>query len=252
MSINKLISIKNPIVDAMDMLSLDHDKFIPLFTRWATQAENEIGSYYQYVVKRCVLDITDCTACLPNDAMYVQIALLGDLGTDCADLVENACNAVNLPNTYGTAENTFLVVDYGSVADGSIGTLRGIINHQIQNNKLIFEQNYDGQKVTIQYLAVQTDCDGFVEISQNHVLAIRNYICWNYFLRKRGKSNDDFYMANLYEREWHRECSHARAQDAELTITERMKIVGMYHNPVNGIGLSYRMNTTLGNGLNIF
>lgn len=246
MSINKFISIKDPIVSAMDNLDVDHDKFIPLFTRWAIEAEEEIGSWYQYVLKRCVLDITDCTACLPNDAVYVQIAIMGDLGTDCGDLVARACGVVNLPEATGTVANTFLVVDIGD----SSGQVSGFVNHQIQNNKLIFEQNFDGQKVTIQYLAYQTDCDGFININENHKLAIQWYITWKYYMRRANLTGYEYGKMNKAEAEWHRECSHARAKDSELTSSDRRKIVGMLHNPYTGIGLAVGMNTTLGNNWN--
>jgi hypothetical protein len=246
MSINKLISIKNPIVDAMDFVGIDHDKHIPLFTRFATLAEKEIGSWYQYVQKREVLDIKDCVACLPNDAVYIDVAILGDLGCECGDLNAYLCNGgINLPSSYGTAENSFLVVDIGDAANG--GSLRGFVNFQIQNNKMIFENNLDGQKITIQYLTYETDCDGFTMVGENHVNAIRWYIIWMYYFRKSGINSLEYGKMNKAEQEWNRECAHARAQDAELTPSERRKIVAMYHNPYSGISLNTGMYTTLGN-----
>ncbi len=248
MSANKLISIKNPITDAMDLIGIDHDKFIPLFTRWAEVAEKEIGSWFQYELKRKVLTIDKCVACLPDDAVYVQIAILGDMGEDCADLMANACNIINLPQSTGTAANTFLVVDLGS----DQGIVRGYINHQVQNNKLIFQQDFDGQSVTIQYLRFKKDCDGFMEVGENHVQAIKWYIVWQYFFRRSNLSGYEYGKMNKAEAEWHRECAHARAQDAELTASDRAKIVGMMHDPYIGIGLSVGMNTTLGNGYSIW
>ena len=43
MSINRLVSIKVPILDAQAFLGIDHDKDIPFMTRLATLAEKEIG-----------------------------------------------------------------------------------------------------------------------------------------------------------------------------------------------------------------
>ena len=62
MAINRLVSIKNPIINAMDMAALDHDNHIPLFTQWATEAEMEIGSYYQFTRQWALLDVCGCTA----------------------------------------------------------------------------------------------------------------------------------------------------------------------------------------------
>ncbi|CAK0764772.1 hypothetical protein CCP3SC1AL1_350018 [Gammaproteobacteria bacterium] len=245
MSINKLISVKNPIVDAMDLLGIDHDKNIPFFTRQAVLAEEEIGSSYQYITKREVLTIKNCIACLPSDAMYIDIAIMGDLGCDCGDLRANFCGGINLPSTYGTANNTFLVVDIGSAAEG--GSLRGFCDFSVQNNKMVFANNYDGQFVTVQYLAPEVDCDGFVMIGQNHIQAIKWYIIWMYYFRKFGKNSLEYGQMNKAEEQWYRECAHARAQDAILTESQRAKIVGMFHAPYIGIGLSRGMNTTLGN-----
>lgn len=229
----------------MEDLAIDHDKMIPMFTRWATQAEKKIGSKYQYVTKRAVLKIEHCIACLPNDAQYVQIALLGDYGCDCADLIANVCGRVGTLGTLGGQLGSFLIIDVGT---GTTGNNYGYIPNSIQNNKIVFEQDFDGQFVTVQYLAVVTDCDGFTEIGQNHVLAIEWYIKWKYYLRKNSLNSMEYGKANKAESEWHRECSHARAVDCQLTDSERQEIVwGMLHNPYIGISISTGMHTTLDN-----
>jgi hypothetical protein len=243
MSINKLISIRNPIVDAMDFLNIDHDKLIPKFTRFAEVAEKEIGSWVQYEIVRKVIPITNCTACLPNDAIYIQVALLGDHGEGCADLMNRVCTTLNAQRNYGTVQNTFFVIDMGTGTSDYIG---GSIPYQMQNNKLVFEQNYDGQSVTIQYLRYKVDCDGFMEVGENHVQAIKWYIVWQYLFGKSSMNSLEYGKMNKAEQEWHRECAHARAQDAELSQSDRTNMVRQYHNPFSGIGLSVGMNTTLG------
>lgn len=243
MSINKLISIRNPIYEAMDDLNIDHDKLIPKFTRWAERAEKEIGSWAQFERKRKVIDITNCTACLPNDAVYIQIALLGDYGEDCENLMDRACTVMNATTNYGTVQNTFFVVDMGVGETEFIG---GSIPYEIQNNKLIFNQNFDGRKLTLQYLRFKVDCDGFLEVGENHVMAIKWYIIWQYLYGKTSMNSLEYGKMNKAEQEWHRECAHARAQDAEIPLSERNRIVGMTHNPYAGIGLSTGMSTTLG------
>ncbi len=236
MSINKLISINNPITDAIEMLGLENLKDNMVFTRWAYQAEKEIGSRYQFIKKIAVIDINGCAACLPQDAAYMQRALLGDFGCDCTDLFYRWCST---PISSGSFESpvgpTFLVVDAGSGENFSSCIP---LNYEIQDNKIVLMSSaYNGQKLTVQYLGYKTDCDGFLEVNENHVLAIRNFICMNYFMRKRRKSNDDFFSFNYYEREWHREVGNARAQDSVLTEGQRANIVGVLHDPVIGIGI---------------
>ncbi len=232
MSINKLISINNPIVDAMEMLGIENDKDKMVFTRWAYQAEKEIGSRYQFIKKKAVLDIHGCSACLPNDAAYVQAAVMGDQGCDCTDLLYQFCGTTVTDNSAFSSPvgPTFLVVD---VSGGYTGFDRAL-QFELQDNKMVFYRNLDGYQVTVQYLGYKTDCDGFLEISENHVLAIRNFICMNYYWRKNRPAPDDFQKRGFYEREWHREAGNARAQDSVLTEGQRANIVAMLHDPLIG------------------
>lgn len=243
MSQNKPISIKNPIVDAMEMLQVDHDRYLPMFTNWATIAENDIGSYFQYVRKRAVIDVVNCVACLPSDCMFLQRALLGDYGCDCADLFNNICsNITRISAADQTNMDTsgFLIVDIGG---GGVNTWSSI-PHVVQNNKVILNSNYDGQKLTIQYLGLETDCDGFVMISQNHQQAIMWNIIWKFYFQRRSLAPMEYGKMNDAKAEWNRECSHARAVDGELTESERERIVSMLHDPYIGRGLSVGMYPT--------
>jgi hypothetical protein len=139
--------------------------------------------------------------------------------------------------------NTFLIVDMGQATTNSYFP----VPHEVQDNKIVFAQDFHGQKVTIQYLAYNMDCEGFLEIGENHVEAVANFCCWKYYLRKKKMSNEDFYKANQYRDEWRRECANARAKDAVPSDSERQKIVAMIHDPYIGIGLGVGMRTTLGN-----
>lgn len=246
MSINKLISIKIPILDAMDQLGLDHEQDRPLFTRWATLAEKDISSKYQFERKIAVLDIVNCTAKLPSDARYVQRAILGDLGCECRDLFATLCSAIPLSSATlnASADGNFLVVDMGT----GYTQIMGSIPHVIQDNKIILNQNLDGQKLTIQYLGYKTDEEGFMMVGENHVPAIMWFIIWRYYFRKRNKNSLDYGQMNKAEQEWNRECSNARAKDNELTESERNEIACMLNDPYIGWGLEVGMNTTLGIG----
>lgn len=245
MSINKLISIKNPIVDAMDMLGVDHTAFTPLFTRWAILAEKDIGSYFQFKKKRAVLDIVNCHACLPADAVYLQRALLGDFGCDCADLFNSVCGNLGAisADQSSLSQGGFLIVDLAS----SNGTIRSFVGHTVQGNKIIFNQDYDGQKTTIQYLGYETDCDGFMMVGENHVQAIMWNLIWKFYFQKKDINNFEISKMREAKLEWNRECSHSRAVDGELTETEREYAVDMLHDPYIGRGLYAGMTTTLDN-----
>jgi len=248
MSINKLVSIRNAIIGANALLGLDHDKDTPIFTMWAVQAEQEIGSKGAMERKRVVLDIHGCAACLPDDAMILEGAILGDQGCDCADLFNRTfcgasgtvfINNANV-NTYG-----FLIVDIAGVS-GDVPV--GMVDYTIQDNKIVFASNYDGQKVTVQYQGFKVDCDGFMEVGENHIRAITAFIIWHDYMRRKKKTGADMAQLQYWERQWNTLCSHARADDAILTQPERETIALMNSDPYAGRGLAVGMNTTLGVG----
>lgn len=249
MSVNKLISIRNPIVDAQDFMGIDHDKDIPFFTNLATKAEKEIGSYYQYERAWTVISIIGGCANIPNDCVMVEHGIMGNHGTDCAGLFNGGCGVPNVTNV--NSNGLFLVVDVYDTNYGGGGY--GCIDFQLQNNKIIFDYGCQNEYITIQYLKYKTDCDGFLEVGENHVNAIREYIIWKYTSRKlmKGGSYIDRGIAQEAKQEWNRECAHARAQDNELTASQRSGIVNLWHNPWAGNGMWQGMYGVLGNSFNI-
>jgi len=246
MSINNLISIKEPIVDAMDQLGINTMQDIPVFTRWATLAEKNINSYFQFKLKRKVIPIVGCTACLPEDAAFLQLAILGDLGDDCANLFATACSRINLSSATLNASaetTTFLIVDMGSGYTSYLGS----VEHVVQGNKIILSQNLDGQSLTIQYLGYECDEEGFLKVGENHVQAITWFIIWRYYFRMKRKNSLDYGQMNKAEAEWHRECANARAKDGAPTDSEQTELAAMISNPYAGNSLGVGMFSTLSN-----
>lgn len=239
MSINKLISIKHPIIDAMDMMALDHKNHFPMLMVWATDAERAIGSYYQYIRKWKALDICGCVAHLPEDAVKVEHAIFGDHEDNCGDMFNTIFSNPTMINA--TGDNTFLVVDAGG---SNINTSTcGITPYSYQDNKIIFDVKPNSDKVTIQYIGYKTDCDGFVEISENHKQAIVQYILHQWYVRKQKKTSAEFQQMNWHFLQWDRACANARSLDSELTETEREEIAQMFHDPYVGRGLFVGMKT---------
>ena len=238
MSINKLISIKNPIINAMDLAALDHDKHLPLFMTWAYQAEEEIGSYYQYTRQWKVLDVCGCTAALPDNCVKVEGAILGSHDVNCGSIFAKTFSNPIIQMAQSTT-NTFLIVDSAS-SESTVGN--GIVPYQYQDNKLIFDVTLKTNLVTIQYLGYQVDCDGFMQISQNHVEAITHHILYKWNVRKRKKSSADMQEMNWHFKEWDRLCAHARALDSQLTETDKEEIARLYHDPYSGRSLFVGMN----------
>jgi hypothetical protein len=249
MSIKKLISIKNAVQNTFEDIGIDITKDIPVFTRWAVAAEREIGSYYSYRKKISVLTIENCRAKLPCDAMAVQIVIGGDQGCDCGDLfsrcsvLSNNSVALTSISTFSNT-NSFLVVDSTFGLNDLRFTSTG---WDIQNDYLVFKSNLDGEKVTIQYLGLEVDCDGFPLICENHLEAITEYIMYKYCMRSRFSANKiDLGDAKLHFAEWNRLCSHSRAMDNEISESDKNEIAALLNNPLSGWGLTLGMNKPLG------
>lgn len=239
MSVNKLISLNNVIVNLMDSLSLDHTKHTPMFTRWILDAEKQIGSYYQLVRKIEVLKIKGCIAELPDDAVILQLALLGDYGCDCGDLFTKFMgSAINAKVINGNIDSTsFLVVDLPSTATSNNGFIGwGMVNYVVSNNNIVLDRNYDGNKITVQYLGNKLDCNGFIEVGENHLLALEEYCLWQ-FKRRNVRSGIDIGEVRDHERLWNQYCASARADDAQPSGAEQELAAKLINNPFSGRGL---------------
>ena len=240
MSINKLVSVNNVIINLLDDLALDHTKYKPMFTNWAIWAEKQIGSFYQYEKKFAVLDICGCHAELPCDAKYLQRAIMGDRGCDCTDLYNSVCGNLlsNVNVTSGSFDSTsFLVVDLPASATAESGTFSfGFVGYDIQDNKIIFKQNLDGQKVTIQYLGLKCDCDGIPLVGENHLEALAEY-CMYKFRRRNPKSGIQLGMIRDHKQAWEQLAARARGDDAEVNDSDQKRIVALLHDPYAGKGL---------------
>jgi len=237
MSINKLISIKNAIVDATDMAAIDHGNYLPLFMTWAVYAEKEIGGL-SAITKFAVLDICGCVAQLPCDAVSVEGAILGSHKVECGAIFSKYfINAATVTATQAT--NDFLVIDTGGLGDS--GCVSNIVPYAYQDNKLIFNQSLTETNITIKYKGIVEDCDGFPLVSENHILAIAEYIRYCWLKRKRKKSQVEYREMQDSFTQWDRLCAHARADDNLLTETQRAHIVTMLHDAYSQISLSQGM-----------
>lgn len=235
-----MISIKVPVLNAMQDMGIDFAKDTPTFTRWAAAAENQIGSYYSLKKTIKVLTIKGCAAELPCEASTVQRVLLGDFGCECDDLFNRILN-ISPQVIENNTQQGFIVVNQPSEGTPFSCSLSGI-RWEVQGNKLVFNSDRDGEKVTVQYLGLETDDDGFPKVGQNHVDAIVEYIMYRYAIRSRfSPIKMDHMDVRRHKDEWNRLCSHARAEDAELSETDRMQIVAMIHDPYIGYGLEVGM-----------
>lgn len=236
MSIKRKVSVFAAIQMALDNMSKDETIDMPLYTEWAMQAENHIGSYYAYKRKIYVLDICQCSANLPCEVKAVMGILIGDHGTDCNLKFPPIYNLYNAYKA-SIANGNFLTIDLGG--ENYKCVLGG---WHIQNNSIIFDNDVSNiDKITIETLAYEVDADGFPMVNENHIDAIAQYIEYKEMLRNRWRKTEirfQPYDINLAKIEWGRKCRNARAEDAEPSPTERQEITDMINNPTSGIGIA--------------
>ena len=237
MAINKLISIKQAILEASEDMGFDITRDKPTFAMWAVRAEKDIGSYYSYKRQRAVLTIKGCCAELPSNAAFLKAVVMGDHGCDCEALFNNLYTWAS-SSAIATSE-TFLIIDRPDSDDFCLGGT----SYGIQDNAILFNTNMDGQKVTIEYLGLEEDCDGFVMVNENHVPAIIEYIMWKFCIRSRFSNlKMELGDTKMHKDEYFRLASDSRAMDATLNPSDRAEIVNMIHDPWSGIGLDIGIN----------
>ena len=238
MSINKLISIKNAIVDATDMAGIDHGNFLPLFMTWAVYAEKEIGGM-SAIDKYAIVDINCGIANIPCDAVEVYGAILGKHDCNCGNLFKNMYSYGGAPVRQVFDGGNFLVVDIGGSDNYNYSNY---VSFGYQDNKLIFDNNCikDGY-VTIHYRGLVEDCEGFPLVSENHILAIAEYIRYCWLKRKRKKSQSEYREMQDAYIQWDRLCPHARADDNMITESQRLVMVATLHDAYARISLSQGM-----------
>lgn len=237
MSINKLIPLKDIIYDAFEDMGIDINTDFPTFKRWALRAESHIGSYYSLSKKTFVLKVNNCCAVLPLEARIIRAVVAGDCGCECGDLIEDLI-LWTIANTTYSANQVYLSIDKPDSGIFPISALK----YDIIDNKIVFNQNLDGQMVTVQTMSNVVDCNGEVEVNENHTEAITEYLMYKYAKRSRFSPNKmELGDYQLLERKWEKLRDGARADDAILNPGDREKIVEMLHNPYAGWGLQVGM-----------
>lgn len=238
MSQNKLISIKAPVLEALEDMGIEGNKDIPTITRWVARAENKIGTRIGLRRKIVVLEVKHCCAELPCETNTVQSVILGDYGNSCTELFDRCYNsALSLA---ANATDTFLVIDK---PDPNVKFTIGGLKYEIQDNTIVLSsQMYHGKKITTQILCMETDSDGFPKIIEGHVEACVEYAMWRFAKRSLFSPNRmDLGTIDRFKIDWEQAARAARAEDGKISQETRDEIVAMLHNPWSGFGLEAHM-----------
>jgi hypothetical protein len=235
MSIQRQVSIKRAVQQAMDNLGIETNDIIPKFQVWAVEAENRIGSYTQYERKIFVLDINGCTVELPCEVVAVNAVLIGDHGCNCGMTFRNVYTTLNSQSRTSSVFG-FLVIDGGQVS------MNTNISWTISDNHLVFSSSYPTGKITIETLSRRVDAIGWPLINENHVYPIAEFISWMYMKMARHKVGGYNYSRTEIQDQfmtWSRMAAHAHAQDGEPGPAQIASMVSLYNDPLSGLGNAF-------------
>lgn len=235
MSIQKKVSVKNAVQQAFDNIGIETNELFPLFKLWSVEAERRIGSFTQYERKIYVLDIVGCRAYLPCEAQAVLGVLLGDYGCDCGLKFINVYTFQSV-NARATPSFGFLVIDGGQV------TYNTNITWRVHDNQIVFNNNYQTGKITVELLVYPIDNDGWIKINENHVYPIASFCEWMYMKRSRHKPGGRNYsLSEVREQfnEWSRLAAHAHAEDGAPGPGQIAQIAAAVNDPMSGMGNAF-------------
>jgi len=226
---NKLVSIREAIIQALEMMGKDDMREAPILNIWATRAENEIGSYYGYEKSIEVINVKGCRAELPCGTHRVLGVLIGDQGTSCDLIFDSICNL-----NVNTIDYQSLDTGIGlTIVGGSREVIKKATYEVREDNCIEFPYNINSDKVTVKVLKNPTDSKGFIKVQYSHIEAIAAYIKWKIAERSRfGPDKMTLGDVQYFSKEWSILCRKAIGNSAWPSETEMQELSGIINNPL--------------------
>ena len=235
---NKMVSVSIAVDRALDMFGVDMSKHDSKFTYWAIEAENKIGSYYQYERNIHVLKVEG--NCVPLPAcVYSAIGVLAGDNSECCGTDFEKINRDNRMSC-GHASVFNVLAD---PSDNSKNFQASEVRWEVQGHKIVLANHEQIDKITVQTLDYITDVNGIPKVNSNHIHAIASYIELAQAKTTRWSKGGDIKITETaidqMNREWHRLVLHARVEDAKPTATEFSDMVSMINDPLTGHGVIF-------------
>ena len=103
--------------------------------------------------------------------------------------------------------------------------------YYVEGNRINFSKDYT-EDVTISYLRVHTDSDGYPTIRQGHEEAVAFYIMWKQKSIGYYSGKVPQYIVKDLERRWYQLCGKARGDDNMPSSIELLKIGKIWNSKV--------------------
>lgn len=212
----KKVSIKQAIIDAIEMSEPAMGRHMNFLIKKAKYIEKAIGSNLAHPVKASNVKVTGCELDVPDDCFAVMAVLRGSYA--------DQCNAAFL------SHGTILTVEYDEDIDPpetftwiplEVPYIRRTLWREYGNSIHLVDQFKD-EYLTLIYQKIETDPEGMWLVSESHIDAIMKFLIHQYakkFQFKKMMSEKmvrDNYLQQLagYERDYSIAVRSARADDA--------------------------------------
>lgn len=233
MAINNFVSTRKIINDFIEESGLDHNRYMLLFKRVAKRAYKEINSGGAAYKKRIeVLTFNHCCVDLPSDAIAIENIIFGDKGCNCDTIFDNLYQ--QWPGELFLHQS----VRFGGIdSSGVVFCSNDPFDFEITDNVMKFNQDFDGQKVTMRIQYMDCDSEGFAIVNDIALNALHRY--FEMVLAKQSTwKNKEFRMSKSeidgYINGWVEAMRGAKADLMQSTPAEERALVAMYNNPLSG------------------
>jgi hypothetical protein len=220
----KRISIRQPIINAIDETDPSLSRFQNQMMKWAKHIEKEIGSKLGYKYKALKYTVTGSTIELPDDCYRVVMLLLGDY--------EDQCNS-----RYLSIDWAALNTDIREETDEYNSSWYWYPSNAVVVEPLLWEEiadelnliyEYTGTDITLIYQVIETDEHGFWLINESHSDAITKFIKykvsskynWKIFKSDKMLRQGHLVFSKDLERDYNVAIRHARAEDGQASSYE--------------------------------
>jgi len=216
----KRISIRQPIIDAIDETDPSLSRFQSQMLKWAKYIEKEIGSKQGYKIKAQTYTPEGCTITLPDDCYRVLMILPGDYS--------DQCNAIYLDLIWAQVRSDdphYADDDYSWLwRPAETMMVKPYLWEEVAD-ELNLLYDFSGSEITLIYQYIETDENGFWIINESHSDAIKKYVIYmnaKKYTWKQFKSDKLLRASNLQymeelKRDYNIAIRHARAEDGRVT-----------------------------------
>jgi len=233
----KKVSINNCLVEFQSDTGIETSNNRIHLLRWARKAELEIGGAYSKKVRSVYIEDHNGILQYPSDC----ICPLMVLSSDRADNIDKRVGILNgklLPNNISVnANTTFEETDWllGDTLDKAY-----TLKYEIQGENIVLYNDYVNG-VTLVYYSFETNDNGELMVSENHIEAITMYLkhkivnkeSWGMLKNPKQGFRDLIGLSDKSMRQFVFLCRKARAADAEDMLSVEKEIIeDMFYFPM--------------------